>query len=179
MVLLNPAPSFRSALILGGARSGKSTFAQLLAEKTHSSRFYIATAEPYDDEMKKRIHHHQMERGEGWTTLEEPIRLPEIILEYSSPDNVLLVDCLTLWLSNLFGVSCSDFSRQVEKLQDALSKAKGPVILVSNEIGMGIVPENALARSFRDEQGRLNQKIAASCEVVVFIAAGLPLFLKQ
>jgi len=167
-----------SALVLGGARSGKSAYAEKLARDTGLSRVYIATAQAFDDEMRERIQRHQADRADhGWRTIEEPIMLAAAIEGHSKPDTVLLVDCLTLWLTNVMLAEMNAVQMQTE-LISALEAAGGPVILVSNEVGMGIVPETSLGRAFRDAQGRLNQAVASLVPQVAFVAAGLPLILK-
>lgn len=167
-----------STLVLGGARSGKSSHAEKLARETGLARVYVATAQAYDDEMRERIARHQADRAEdGWRTIEEPIGLAAVIARNAKPDTVLLIDCLTLWLSNIM-LSGRDVPAMQAALISILEAAKGPVILVSNEVGMGIVPETKLGRDFRDAQGRLNQAVAAMVPCVVFVAAGLPLVLK-
>ena len=164
-----------ATFILGGARSGKSARAQALAEAAGETRLYIATAEALDAEMEARIARHKADRGGGWRTVEAPLELVAAMDAADAP--VLLVDCLTLWLSNLM-----HHERDVEAESDALCKSlgrfEGEVILVSNEVGLGLVPETPLGRAFRDAQGRLNQRVAAACDVVEFVAAGLPLRLK-
>lgn len=164
-------------LILGGARSGKSRRAQRLAEAASERRIYVATAEPLDDEMKARVAHHQAERGAGWRTVEAPLEIAEALDRLSSHGEVILIDCLTLWLSNLMHHG-RDVTAETEKLCDTLQRFLQPVFLVSNEVGLGLVPETPLGRAFRDAQGRLNQQMAETCDVVEFIAAGLPLRLK-
>lgn len=164
-------------LILGGARSGKSRRAQALAEESSDRRVFIATAEAFDGEMADRIARHQADRGPGWKTVEAPLDLSGVIMQQSSVDTVCLVDCLTLWLSNLMHAD-RDVAVETEALIRRLKNAVGPVVLVSNEVGLGLVPEKPLGRRFRDAQGRLNQEIAAVCHRVEFIAAGLPLTLK-
>lgn len=167
-----------SALVLGGARSGKSAHAEKLARETGLSRVYLATAQPFDDEMRERIRRHQADRADqGWRTIEEPIALATAIERHSEPDNVLLVDCLTLWLTNVM-LAGEDVAVMIDALLSAVAAAQGPVILVSNEVGMGIVPETPLGRAFRDAQGRLNQAVARLVPRVMFVAAGLPLNLK-
>lgn len=168
----------RHLLVLGGARSGKSRFAEAQAAATGLTRLYLATAEAWDDEMAARIARHQAERAaDGWTTVEEPLGLPAALLRNSRPDRVVLVDCLTLWVSNLMGAE-RDIDAAGAALITALTHAAGPVVLVANEVGLGIVPDNAMARAFRDHAGRLNQQVAAVVDRVVFMAAGLPLALK-
>lgn len=169
--------SAQSTLILGGARSGKSSYAQALAEAASRSQTYIATGQALDDEMAMRIARHVEDRGPSWATIEEPLNVAEAIRRASDGQNAVLVDCLTLWLSNLMH-SDLDVRRETDELVSVLETVPGPIFLVSNEVGMGIVPENALAREFRDAQGRLNRQVAAACRCVEFIAAGLPLRLK-
>jgi adenosylcobinamide kinase/adenosylcobinamide-phosphate guanylyltransferase len=167
----------RSALILGGARSGKSAYAQTLAEDYSAERLYLATATPGDDEMAARIARHQADRGHGWTALEEPLEVAAALLKHARAGRVVVVDCLTLWLTNLM-LAGRDPGPAVTTLAEALRALAGPAILVSNEVGMGIVPDHKLGREFRDWQGRANREIGAACDAVIFIAAGLPLQLK-
>jgi adenosylcobinamide kinase/adenosylcobinamide-phosphate guanylyltransferase len=162
-------------LVLGGARSGKSRFAEEMIEQDARQALYLATAEPGDEEMSARIAAHRARRGSRWTTTEEPIEIVNILL--AADTQPVLVDCLTLWLSNLLGAQ-RDIGFEIERLLAALPQLKAPVVLVANEVGLGIVPENALARAFRDYAGRLNQGVAALAQRVVFMAAGLPLRLK-
>ncbi|MEM6415299.1 MAG: bifunctional adenosylcobinamide kinase/adenosylcobinamide-phosphate guanylyltransferase [Pseudomonadota bacterium] len=164
--------------ILGGARSGKSQRALSSAETIGKRRVFIATAEAFDDEMAARIARHKSERGEGWTTLEEPLDVVAALKKASDQGDVCVVDCLTLWLSNLMHHD-RDLDAETEKLCKAVSASAQPIILVSNEVGLGLVPETPLGRSFRDAQGRLNQAIAGACDRVEFIAAGLALILKS
>lgn len=165
-------------LVLGGARSGKSRYAEKLARETGLSRVYVATAQAFDDEMAARIAQHQSDRAkDGWHTIEEPVELAAAIAQSAAPGTVLLVDCLTLWLSNIM-LASGDVRAAEVALTGVIKNAKGPVVLVSNEVGMGIVPETKLGRDFRDAQGRLNQAVAAVVPRVVFVAAGLPLVLK-
>lgn len=167
-----------ATLVLGGARSGKSRHAETLARRTGLARVYLATAEPHDEEMRARIAHHRESRAhDGWTTIEEPLDLAGTLTRESTPDRVILVDCLTLWLTNVM-LGGGDIRAAETGLVEALGAAQGPVILVSNEVGLGLVPETPLGRDFRDAQGRLNQAAAAACDRVVFVAAGLPLVLK-
>jgi len=163
--------------ILGGARSGKSSHAQRLAEAASSSRIYIATAQALDKEMDERIKRHKADRGAGWETIESPIDVSAVISQIENKDRIILVDCLTLWLSNLLHHE-HDIETETDTLISALKMCPCPVILVSNEVGLGLVPMTPLGREFRDAQGRLNQIIAAICDRVEFIAAGLPLRLK-
>ena len=167
-------------LVLGGARSGKSRYAQQRAEALPGALVYVATAQAFDDEMAARIAHHRADRGARWRTVEAPLALPGLIAAETRPDRVLLVDCLTLWASNLLLADCADDegAEAAAALVASLTAAAGPVILVANEVGLGIVPDNALARRFRDIAGRINQAVAATAAEVQFIAAGLPLRLK-
>ena len=165
------------SLIIGGARSGKSQYAESLCEN-HEKKIYLATAQAHDEEFQQRIKVHQQRRENKWQTIEEPLDITNIITIYSRPETVVLIDCLTLWLSNLLEHE-KDIEQETNALITALDQADGPVIMVSNEVGLSIVPENALARRFRDEQGKLNQALAKVATNVVFIAAGLPLILKQ
>lgn len=167
--------------VLGGARSGKSRHAQGWADEQAAAhdlqRVYIATAQAFDDEMAERIALHRQDRGRGWTTIEAPLDLPSAMAENARPGRVLLVDCLTLWLSNLV-LAERPVDAAADALLAALAASAAPIAVVSNEVGLGIVPDNALARRFRDGQGRLNQRVAAACDRVLFLAAGLPLVLK-
>jgi adenosylcobinamide kinase / adenosylcobinamide-phosphate guanylyltransferase len=163
-------------LVLGGARSGKSRFAEELIESAARPARYLATAEARDEEMRTRVASHRARRGANWTTVEEPLELVNILLaEATRP---VLIDCLTLWLSNLMGAQ-RDIGFEIERLLAVLPKAQIPVVMVANEVGLGIVPDNAMAREFRDHAGRLNQSIARLAQRVVFMAAGLPLALKE
>jgi adenosylcobinamide kinase/adenosylcobinamide-phosphate guanylyltransferase len=162
-------------LLLGGARSGKSRIAQTRAEALPGELVYIATGEALDAEMAARIARHRADRGPRWRTVEAPLELPDAIERERG--RVMLVDCLTLWLSNLM-MGEHDIARATDRLIAALDAASSPILLVSNEVGLGIVPENALARRFRDEAGRLNQRVAAAASEVLFVAAGLSLRMK-
>ena len=164
-------------LVLGGARSGKSTYAEQLAESRPGPCLYLATATAGDAEMVQRIADHQRRRGERWRTVEAPLDLAGALRAGASAEAVILVDCLTLWLSNILFADL-DVENECGKLIAALPELAGPVIFVSNEVGLGIVPDNALARRFRDDAGRLNQAVAAAAQSVVFMAAGLPLQMK-
>jgi adenosylcobinamide kinase / adenosylcobinamide-phosphate guanylyltransferase len=177
MTLHNDPQAVRSALILGGARSGKSAYAQSLAEACSSQRLYLATGAAGDEEMAARIARHQADRGQGWTTLEEPLEVAAALLMHARADGIMVVDCLTLWLSNLM-LAGRDLGSAVTALADAIGGLAGPAILVSNEVGLGIVPDRELGREFRDWQGRTNREIGAACDAVIFVAAGLPLQLK-
>lgn len=167
----------KSLLVLGGARSGKSRYAQSHIEAMGSKLAYIATAQALDNEMADRIRRHQSDRDERWRTIEAPLALPEAITDASRYDDAILVDCLTLWLSNLI-LEDRDVEIASDKLREAVQKSPCPVALVANEVGLGIVPDNELSRQFRDCAGLLNQKLAQSAEQVIFIAAGLPIKLK-
>lgn len=164
-------------LVLGGARSGKSRFAEDLAIQSGLARIYVATGTAFDGEMEKRIALHQDRRGSGWRTVEEQTDLAGVLAREAKSDAVLLVDCLTLWLNNLM-MADKDLASESARLCDAVSTLAGPCVFVSNEVGMGIVPDNRLSREFRDAQGRLNQDMAAVCGKVIFVAAGQPLLLK-
>lgn len=166
-----------STLVLGGARSGKSSYAEGLADNHPGSRIYVATARAWDDEMKSRIAAHVDRRDPDWQTIEEPLELPSALATIEDPAAFVLVDCLTLWLTNIL-LDEMDIGEELGKLTDAVSQFTGTLVLVSNEVGQGIVPENALARRFRDEAGVLNQKLARITDSVVLVTAGLPLTLK-
>lgn len=164
-------------LVLGGARSGKSAYAESLVEGIEGDPIYIATATPSDEEMAARIAAHKARRGDHWSTVEEPRDLTGVIAAHAVTGRAVLVDCLTLWLANVMADG-ADPESETGRLVETLRGAAAPVVLVSNEVGFGIVPDNALARAFRDHAGRLNQAVAAAADRVVFIAAGLPLTLK-
>ena len=165
-------------LILGGARSGKSARAQALAEAASQSPVYLATSRPMPDdaEWQARIAHHRAARGAHWRLVEEPLALADTLERLAG--EVVVVDCLTLWLANLMQEG-RDVAAETEALCAALARFPGHALLVSNEVGMGLAPENALGRAFRDAQGRLNQAVAAVAGRVEFVAAGLPLVLKE
>ena len=167
-------------LVIGGCRSGKSRYALELAKKTQGDRrIFIATCVPRDKEMKMRVARHKEERGKDWSTVEVPIRLPETIIEYSRKSDLILVDCLTLWISNLIlDNNDLDMPETVLHLSKSLKDAQCPVIMVSNEVGTGIVPENKLARLFRDAAGIVNQNIAACSDRVIWMLAGIPVPVK-
>ena len=160
-------------LVLGGARSGKSRHAESLLAG-HSGRIYIATAQAFDHEMRERIAAHRAAR-DGWCTVEAPINVAGPLM--SAPEAAALVDCLTLWLTNLM-LGELNVAAAFAALEGALAKRSAPTVLVSNEVGLGIVPENALARRFRDEAGRLHQRLAARADRVLFMVAGLPMRVK-
>jgi adenosylcobinamide kinase/adenosylcobinamide-phosphate guanylyltransferase len=165
-------------LVLGGARSGKTTFAERLAMRTGQKPVYLATAEALDREMRERVETHRRARAGRFATIEEPINLTEALIESSKEFDTILVDCLTLWITNLLGHGVNVASA-VDELAVALRQIKtARVILVSNEVGLGIVPDNALARTFRDLAGAAHQRLAEICEDVYFVAAGLPMTLK-
>lgn len=167
-------------LVLGGARSGKSGHAQAEAEAftagSAARLVMVATGQAFDDEMSERIARHRSERGPEWSTVEAPLRLAETLTDRTA-DEAVVVDCLTLWLSNLM-LAEADLGAAIEGVERALRACPARVWLVSNEVGQGIVPDNALARAFRDEAGRLNQRMARLCDEAVMVVAGLPLRLK-
>lgn len=167
-----------SLFVLGGARSGKSRYAQSRAEAMPGDPIFIATAEAFDDEMRERIARHRADRDTRWRTVEAPRDLPAAIDALNDTKSVVLVDCLTLWVSNLL-LADADIPRARQDLCDAIARFEGGLILVANEVGLGIVPDNALARQFRDAAGLLNQSVAATTDEVVLLTAGLPLTLKQ
>jgi adenosylcobinamide kinase/adenosylcobinamide-phosphate guanylyltransferase len=172
------AATSQTLLVLGGARSGKSAFAEARVVASGLDRVYLATATAGDAEMAARIAHHQARRGPDWRVVEEPLDLVSALDRHAARDKAVLVDCLTLWLSNLMFAE-RDVDREAARLCTWLVDAPGPVVLVSNEVGLGLVPETPLGRRFRDAQGRLNQHVAAVAAEVVFVAAGLPLWLKR
>jgi adenosylcobinamide kinase/adenosylcobinamide-phosphate guanylyltransferase len=174
---MQPRADARITLLLGGARSGKSRLAEHLAEQRPGRLVYIATAEAWDDEMKARIAEHKARRGDRWHGIEAPVAVAEVLQALPAETGAVLVDCLTLWLSNLMHAG-RDLAAETAGLLTALNGVSFPVLLVSNEVGLGIVPENRLARDFCDAQGRLNQAVAAAADHAIFMAAGLPLVLK-
>jgi adenosylcobinamide kinase/adenosylcobinamide-phosphate guanylyltransferase len=178
-------------LVFGGARSGKSALAERLARESGKEVVYLATSHAGDAEMTARIAHHRERRPAAWQTVEEPVALAQTLRRVCAPDRIVLVDCLTLWLTNLMFASAQEYPEVgaielppllVWERADLLAwldePAPGDVVFVSNEVGMGIVPVGAVSRAFADEAGRLNQDVAARCERVLFVAAGLPLALK-
>jgi adenosylcobinamide kinase / adenosylcobinamide-phosphate guanylyltransferase len=174
---LNKRGNATSLLIIGGARSGKSGFAQKLAESSGKHPVLIATAQAFDGEMAVRLAKHKAERNASWTVVEEPHDLAKVLRNEAAADRLVVVDCLTLWLSNRL-LEESDIEAEGDTLAAAIVDLAGSVIFVTNEVGTGIVPESRLGRVFRDAQGRLNQKLAAACTNVVLVSAGLPLVLK-
>ena len=173
-----PGTDAPATLVLGGQRSGKSAYAETLVEAQPGGCVYLATAEAHDSEMARRIAEHQARRGSRWSTVEEPLDLPGALAEAAGPGRTVLVDCLTLWLSNLLG-SERDVAAERTRLCDALAELRGPAVLVSNEVGQGVIPDNKLARQFVDESGRLHQAVAATAGRVVFVTAGLAQTLKD
>ena len=176
-------------LVLGGARSGKSRYAEEFALGFEGTVYVLATAQALDDEMMARIKRHRADRPVHFLTIEEPVALAATLRRYSQPGNLIIVDCLTLWLTNLIsmagvheGVVSGDalplLVQERAELLDLLPDLPGDVLLVANEVGLGLVPETPLGRLFRDEAGWLNQAVARVCDKVVFVAAGLPLTLK-
>jgi len=171
----------KNILVIGGCRSGKSSQALKLADQfSDNMRTFIATCVPYDDEMKERVARHQKERANRWKTIEEPIDLHKAIIENGKNSDIILVDCITLWISNLLLKSnrIDYILKNVEKLLDAVQKTESSVIMVSNEVGTGIVPENGLSRMFRDAAGFANQHIANVADQVIWMVAGIPVKIK-
>jgi adenosylcobinamide kinase/adenosylcobinamide-phosphate guanylyltransferase len=176
MANVMPTEMRHLTLVLGGARSGKSRYAEGLVETLPAPWAYIATAQAYDDEMRERIALHRARRGEGWVTVDAPLDLAGAI--DALPDGQpVLIDCLTLWLTNHM-LAEHDVEAECRQLTELLSRPRGPWFVVSNEVGLGIVPDNALARRFRDAAGRLNQQVAAVADTVLMMVAGLPLKVK-
>lgn len=163
-------------LIVGGASSGKSAFAERMMESTGRPMTYVATAQAFDEEMRLKIATHRARRGAGWTTIEAPLDIAAP-LDAADADAVVLVDCMTLWLTNHL-IAETELVNEESRTIHALGTCRAPVVVVTNEVGAGIVPENALARRFRSAQGRLNQGLAARADLVVTVIAGLPLVLK-
>lgn len=167
------------SLVLGGARSGKSRFAEQLATRSQLPVLYIATATALDDEMAARIAHHQTQRPPEWQTCECPLHLAETLARESQKPQCILVDCLTLWLNNqLFHYPQQNFAQLFDQLINSLAQPQANIIFVANEVGLGIIPLGEVSRTFVDEAGRLNQRLAQRADQVFFIAAGLPLTLK-
>ncbi|MFC0244356.1 bifunctional adenosylcobinamide kinase/adenosylcobinamide-phosphate guanylyltransferase [Falsochrobactrum ovis] len=167
----------RIIFVLGGARSGKSSYAEGLIEASGLKPIYLATGRAFDSEMEERIDIHRAGRSEHWRTIEEPLALIDALSNHCAPDCFVLVDCLTLWLTNLM-LEERDIKTEVAALLDALPQLNGPVVFVSNEVGLGIVPDNQMARDFRDYAGFLHQDVASCSDEVYFMAAGLPLKMK-
>lgn len=165
------------SVIIGAAASGKSTYAESLFSKHSGPRIYLATAQSFDTEMERKIARHQEMRGAGWETIEQPIDLAPTFRNARANDAILL-DCATLWLSNLLLAEKNPVEAQ-KVLLDAISSCAAPVVVVTNEVGAGIVPEHAISRTFRDEQGRLNQRLAIAANYVALVVAGLPMVLKN
>ena len=170
----------RTILITGGCRSGKSRYALDFANRHFSKKFYLATAEPLDEEMARRVESHRKRRGPEWETIEEPVEIVNKIVRHGTEAGVILLDCITLWLSNLLLKWDDDqkVADEVARLTEAIQKSRGSFIIVSNEVGMGIVPADPLSRRFRDLSGTANQRIARHADTVVFMVSGIPLFLK-
>ena len=167
----------RSLLVLGGARSGKSAFAQAVAEGSGLDLLFVATAQALDADMTTRISRHAAARPPRWALVEEPLALDRVIAREGAPGRFLLVDCATLWLSNQMGAG-ADLQAESRALAAAVAAARGPIAVVSNEVGQGVVPATSAGRTFRDAQGRLNAELAAVCTSVVAVEAGLPRCLK-
>lgn len=163
-------------IILGGAASGKSAFAEQACVKTGKSRVYWATSQIFDSEMQEKVARHVDQRGAGWTTIEEPYEA-KTALGATQPQDVVLMDCATMWLTNHL-LAENDLEKETRVLLEAIKDCPAEVVVVTNETGLGIVPENALARRFREAQGRLNIALAAAADTVVLVAAGLPMTLK-
>lgn len=167
--------------VIGGCRSGKSSFALAQANKAaKKNKCFIATSQPLDPEMEKRVEKHQKERGKDWQTIEEPVLIHEIVNEYSGRAHVILIDCLTLWLSNLLyhSYDTDGVLEILNQFENALLNCRCPVFIVSNEVGLGIVPENRLAREFRDLAGMIHQRMAKLSDRVVMTVAGIALEIK-
>jgi adenosylcobinamide kinase/adenosylcobinamide-phosphate guanylyltransferase len=173
--VISPLPPL--TLVLGGARSGKSRYAEGLVDRHPGRRTYLATAEILDDEMDVRVKAHRERRDGDWKTVEEPLELARALKAETEQGAAVLVDCLTLWLGNLLGAE-RDAATEIDGLIESVGQFGGPVVFVSNEVGLGIVPDNALARRFRDLAGILHQRLAEKADRVVFVAAGLPMNLK-
>ena len=166
-------------LILGGARSGKSRLAEQIAKDSNLNVTYIATAQAFDHEMQARIDHHQAQRPGHWTVIEEPLYLADCLIELDQPNQLILVDCLTLWMSNLLMHENAELQmQQCQKLLDILPILQAEVILVSNETGLGVIPMGEISRKFVDESGRLHQQLGQISEKVIFCVAGFPMMLK-
>jgi adenosylcobinamide kinase/adenosylcobinamide-phosphate guanylyltransferase len=170
-----------NTLIIGGCRSGKSSYALRLADQVEKvPKIFVATCIPRDEEMQRRVDNHQKERGQAWQTIEAPLNVPEVLATEAAKAGIILIDCLTLWVSNLLmkNEDSQWIKQKGRQLAEALQNSTCPVILVTNEVGLGIVPDNRLARLFRDAAGAINQTIAAACKRVVMTVAGIPVTLK-
>jgi len=165
-------------LVLGGARSGKSAYGERLIEDSGLDPIYLATAEAGDDEMAVRIERHRARRGDRWRAFEESLSLLPVLQRHTASGTAILVDCLTIWLANLMTLS-RDIEAETDALVAGLDALAGPVVFIGNEVGLGIVPANELAREFRDHAGRLNQAVAMVADRAVMLVAGLPLELKS
>ena len=166
-------------LSLGGARSGKSRLAEQIAKDSNLNVTYIATAQAFDHEMQARIDHHQAQRPRHWTVIEEPLYLADCLIELDQPNQLILVDCLTLWMSNLLMHENAELQmQQCQKLLDIVPILQAEVILVSNETGLGVIPMGEISRKFVDESGRLHQQLGQIAEKVIFCVAGFPMMLK-
>ena len=171
----------KKIFVIGGCRSGKSNHALELAEKMDANeRIFIATCVPQDSEMRQRVAKHQQNRSQSWKTIEAPLHLPQAIMDNARAEGVVLVDCLTLWINNLLmeNESAPGVEDQISRLVQAVQSADGPVIMVSNEVGTGIVPENPLARVYRDLVGSVNQEVAKNADRVVCVVAGIPVTIR-
>jgi adenosylcobinamide kinase / adenosylcobinamide-phosphate guanylyltransferase len=166
-----------ATLVLGGARSGKSRYAESLVLRSGLQPVYLATGEPLDDEISVRIAEHRRRRDERWRTVEEPLALAETLERESRRNRCVLVDCLTFWLANLLTAE-RDIAAAISRLAECIPDLPGPLVLVANEVGLGIVPDHPLGRDFRDHAGLLNQRIAALAETVRFVVAGIPIQIK-
>jgi adenosylcobinamide kinase/adenosylcobinamide-phosphate guanylyltransferase len=170
----------RLIFVTGGCRSGKSQFALDYASRHFQKKLYLATCEAFDEEMVKRIEQHQLRRGSDWQTVEEPIKIAEAIKQHGKDMEVILLDCVTLWLSNLLMREKDDreIVNEVDEFIDTMKQAQSSCVIVSNEVGMGLVPVAALGRRFRDLSGMANQKMAQAAQTVVFMVSGIPILLK-
>ena len=163
-------------LVLGGAASGKSKYAESIIRQSGKNPVYLATSQPFDDEMQAKVTAHRQQRGDGWDTIEEPINISKV-LDSVNETQAVLIDCATLWLGNLMHYD-HDTDAAFDDLVAACRRCAAPVVIVSNELGMGLVPETSMGRKFRNLHGKMNQQIAAAADTVLFVAAGLPMTLK-
>jgi adenosylcobinamide kinase/adenosylcobinamide-phosphate guanylyltransferase len=173
---------FMKMLVLGGCRSGKSAYAEMVAAKKYQRKYFVATLERSDDpEMQHRITLHQNTRRDDWETIEEPLDIVDVLKVQQHQADVFVVDCITMWITNMVckGMGDDAIEDEVHRLADVLSDVRADVLFVANEVGLGIVPESSLGRRFRDLAGWTNQQLAKVCDDVVFMAAGLPLYLKK